>query len=330
VRACSTVARMQSPPFPLSASHAAADRLARRHRLARLGLAWLANMQVMMFAFPGYFLHESTGPDNVMLLVQAVVAMNWISLALTIPVILYCAWPVWDGAWRRRQGDGVSMDVPVALSMVAAFVPSAVATWTGRGEVYFESVTMFVAFLLTARYLEEKARRSVDRCHVALQRLRGEVSVLAQRLAFWFVFVQIALAVVVGAVWLAWKPAQVVPVTVALLVMSCPCAMAMAVPTALSAAYARLRRDAWMPDAAVRALAQVSGRVARQNLYGAIAWHLLMTPLAAIGWVAPWLAAIAMLVSSLAVAANAWRLYHRAAWDRACKYTALQEPLCLR
>ena len=33
-----------------------------------------------------------------------------------------------------------------------------------------------------------------------------------------------------------------------------------------------------------------------------------MTPLALVGWVTPWLAAITMLVSSLAVAYNSWRL----------------------
>ncbi|CPM33953.1 outer membrane protein [Bordetella pertussis] len=31
--------------------------------------------------------------------------------------------------------------------------------------------------------------------------------------------------------------------------------------------------------------------MARQNLYGSLAWHLLMTPLALAGWVAPWLGA---------------------------------------
>src|SRR3546814_1824816 len=54
-----------------------------------------------------------------------------------------------------------------------------------------------------------------------------------------------------------------------------------------------------------------SDLVARQNLYGSVAWHLLMTPLAAFGLVAPWLAAITMLLSSLAVAANSWRLYRK-------------------
>jgi len=261
-----------------------------------------------MFAFPGYFLHQPMGADNRVLLTQAVFAMNWISLALTLPVMLYCAWPVWRGAWRRQELAGISMDVPVALGMVAAFIPSAWATWTGQGEVYFESVTMFVAFLLTARYLEQRARLGARVQHAALADLCGELTALAKRLAFWFVLVQLALAAVVGAAWFVWMPAYALPVTVALLVMSCPCAMAMAVPTALSAAHAGLRHPANTSDAAVRNLVQRTRRVARQNLFGAIAWHLLMTPLAAFGLVQPWLAAIVMLVSSLAVAANAWRL----------------------
>ena len=49
----------------------------------------------------------------------------------------------------------------------------------------------------------------------------------------------------------------------------------------------------------------------RQNLHGSLAWHLLMTPLALVGWVTPWLAAITMLLSSLAVAYNSWRLSRR-------------------
>jgi len=289
-------------------------------------------MQVMMFAFPGYFLHQPMGADNRVLLQQAVFAMNWISLALTVPVILYCAWPVWNGAWRRMQG-GVSMDAPVALGIVAAFVPSVWATWTGRGEVYFESVTMFVAFLLTARYLEQRARRDGASRHAALERLGSEVSALAQQLAFWFVVVQLALAALVGAAWLAWSPAQALPVTVALLVMSCPCAMAMAVPTALSAAHLCLRRAPTPQQAALHKLVHETRRVTRQNLFGAIVWHLLMTPLAAAGLVQPWLAAIVMLVSSLAVAANSWWLYRRfcAASRGAAPARALvQEPSCLR
>ena len=61
----------------------------------------------------------------------------------------------------------------------------------------------------------------------------------------------------------------------------------------------------------MQALLDEAGRKARQNLHGSLVWHLLMTPLALVGWVTPWLAAITMLLSSLAVAWNSWRLSRR-------------------
>lgn len=305
---------MRSPSlFSLPKPATDAERLRRRHMLARLSLAWLANMQVMMFAFPGYLRDYETGEDNLAMLEQVVYVMNWISFALTVPVILYCAWPIWEGAMRRMRWGGVSMDVPVALGIAAAFIPSVYTTWFGTGEVYFESVTMFVAFLLTARYLEFCARHTSGqgRSHQYLEQFRLTVSVHANRLAFWFVVIQIVLAIVVGAVWAMMAPEHALSVTVALLVMSCPCAMSMAVPSAVAAANACMLRNGNMSDAEVVKLVQHTGRTTRQNLYGSIAWHFLMTPLAAFGLVQPWLAAVAMLVSSLAVAANSWRLYHR-------------------
>jgi len=261
-----------SPSCPRS--HA--DSLARRHRLARLGLAWLANMQVMMFAFPGYFLREPMGADHRALLQHAVFAMNWISLALTLPVMLYCAWPVWSGAWRRAQGGGISMDVPVALGMVAAFIPSAWATWTGQGEVYFESVCMFVAFLLTARYLELCASQAsgqvvgkTSAAGVDHARFKHTLRQRADRIAVWFTLLQIALSLLAGAIWLIHQPERAVAVMVAMLVISCPCALAMAVPVSIAAGQARLvtqfaqsHAEATITEASIR---QTTGRCARQN-----------------------------------------------------------------
>src|SRR5690606_36528415 len=146
-----------APPATLSDS----ERHRRRHMLARLGLAWLAMMQVMMFAFPGYLRHDGMAAENLELLDQAIFLMNWISLVITVPVMLYCAWPVWQGAFRSLRHGRVGMDVPVALGIIAAFIPSAMTTWSAKGEVYFDSVTMFLEFLLTARYLELCARQSV-------------------------------------------------------------------------------------------------------------------------------------------------------------------------
>src|SRR5690606_14755738 len=98
--------------FSLPSASTDEQRLARRRMLARLSLAWLAAMQVMMFAFPGYLREYETNLDNRLMLDQAVFIMNWISLALTMPVMLYCAWPIWGGALRRMRSGGISMDVP--------------------------------------------------------------------------------------------------------------------------------------------------------------------------------------------------------------------------
>lgn len=281
--------------------------------LARMGLAWLVMMQVMMFAFPGYLRSESMGSDNLALLDSAIVLMNWLSLCLTIPVVIYCAWPVWSGALARMRQGQITMDIPVALGIVIAFIPSAYSTFAGHGEVYFESVAMFVAFLLTARYLELCARQSIgaSASHDVIESLRHHLSLQANRVAFWFVVAQLALAFAAGAFWYVYQPSHALAVMVALVVISCPCAMAMAVPTSVAAAHACLSVNDGASPQQVDALAHATARVSRQSLYGSVAWHLLVTPLAAIGWVAPWLAAITMLLSSLAVAGNAWRLYRR-------------------
>ena len=296
---------------PPGLPHAA--RQARRHALLRLGWAWLAMMQVMMFAWPGYVRHDGIPPDALATLDWAIVLMNWASLALTVPVVLYSAWPIWRGAadsLRRRQAG---MDVPVALGIVAAFIPSAYATFSGRGEVYFDSVTMFVAFLLTARYLEFCARQAVGsgRLHDAIERHRVLLSEKADRVAVWFTVIQLVVAFAAGAVWYFHAPERAVGIMVAMLVISCPCAMAMAVPTSIAAAHASLMARPSATEYQLAGLTRASERIARQSLLGAMLWHVLMMPLAALGWVQPWLAAITMLLSSLAVAANAWRLFRR-------------------
>ncbi len=131
------------------------EALARRESrklLLRTAIALLAMMQVMMLAVPTYITVDGVEPEHRLLL-------EWASLTLTLPALLYSAVPFFRGAWRdvvvRRPG----MDVPVALGLVAAFLASAHATYTGHGAVYYDSVTMFVALLLLARYLELVARR---------------------------------------------------------------------------------------------------------------------------------------------------------------------------
>lgn len=283
----------------------------RRRSLVRLGLAWLAMMQVMMFALPGYLRIEAGPNDSLEVLDWAIFLMNWASLALTVPVVLYAAWPVWQGVARSFSERRVTMDIPVATSIVAAFIPSAYATITGHGEVYFDSVTMFVAFLLTARYVETRARQSVQvsRVGAKLDALCRPLVAQSDRVATIFILAQLGFAFVISAFWWMTYPEHALSILVALLVMSCPCALALAAPMSLAATHASLAAYPAMTDEQRAVLYVRTRRVTRQNLYGSLTWHVLTMPLAAVGWVTPWLAALLMLISSLAVVLNAWRLY---------------------
>jgi Cu2+-exporting ATPase len=129
----------------------------RRTALWRLFVAGFGMMQVMMYAVPVYLAEEGTMTPDIESL------MRWASLVLTLPVILYSAAPFFANAWRDIRLLRVGMDVPVALGIGAAFLASVWATLVAAGEVYFDSVTMFVFFLLGGRYLEMMARQRAVR-----------------------------------------------------------------------------------------------------------------------------------------------------------------------
>ena len=60
------------------------------------------------------------------------------------------------GASCARASSGI--DIPVALAVVLVFAASAFNTLRGHGEIYFDSISMFVLLLLLARYVEMRAR----------------------------------------------------------------------------------------------------------------------------------------------------------------------------
>ncbi|MFN3398450.1 MAG: heavy metal translocating P-type ATPase, partial [Sulfurimicrobium sp.] len=322
------------------------DDIHRRERNAaikRLAIAGLGMMQVMMYALPTYTATDMT--DEIRRL------MSWASLVLTIPVVLYSAWPFFIGAWRDLRRRTLGMDVPVALGVGAAFSASVYSTVTGGGEVYFDSITMFVFFLLTGRFLEMGARRkaadaaeklvkmlpamasrlpaypanqtdelvavsslsageyllirpgesvpadgvvaqgvsrvdeslltgesrpvakNVEERLIAgtinvdsplvmrieglgqdtvlsgivrlLDRALAEKPALAQvadRVATWFVLALLLVAAGTGVAWYFIEPARALWITVAVLVVSCPCALSLATPAALTAATGSLTR----------------------------------------------------------------------------------------
>ncbi len=95
---------------------------------------------------------------------------------LTLPALVYSAAPFFRGAWRDVAHLRLGMDVPVALGIGAAFSASAWATFTGTGAVYYDSVTMFIALLLIARYGELVARQKAGAAIELVARQRPAVA----------------------------------------------------------------------------------------------------------------------------------------------------------
>ena len=317
-----------------------------RQALWRLFVAAFCMMQVMMLATPSYVAGPGElEPDLAQLL-------NWGSWVLSLPVLLFSATPFFSGLWHSLRTRRIAMDVPVAIGIAVTFVASTGATFDPGGifghEVYFDSMTMFVAFLLGARYMELHARQRAaqalenaldslpqqatrvlddgrveevsalrlapgERVRVALGQafpadgrlidgrtqvdealLSGEstpvakqpgdtlvagstnlgapvimqaervgadtrheaivalmreamsqrpaMARVADRLAGPFLWVVLALAGGAAAVWSVIDPSRAVWVAVSVLIVTCPCALALAVPAALVAAAGGLAR----------------------------------------------------------------------------------------
>jgi Cu2+-exporting ATPase len=120
-------------------------------------VAGFCMMQVMMYASPTYFTEQGEISADILHL------LNWASWLLSLPVLLFSSSSFFSNALRDLRMKQISMDLPVALGIVITFVVSSAATfepnsWWGH-TVYFDSLTMFVFFLLSARLIEVKLHR---------------------------------------------------------------------------------------------------------------------------------------------------------------------------
>jgi Cu2+-exporting ATPase len=163
--------------LPLKQALSISERLAETRRaLWRLFVAGFCMMQVMMYAWPAYVAEPGDIPADIDQL------LRWASWVLSLPVVFFASGPFFGHAWRDLKLRRIGMDTPVSVGIIVTFVASSAATFdpTGPwgGEVWFDSLTMFVFFLLGGRYLELKAR---DRTAGALDHLMNRLPEVAER-----------------------------------------------------------------------------------------------------------------------------------------------------
>src|SRR5581483_9997048 len=156
-----------------SAAAESARRRETRAALWRLFVAGFGMMQVMMYAVPAYIAAEGTMPSDIEQLLRLA------SFVLTVPVVMYSAAPFFTGAMRDLRLRRLGMDVPIALGIGVSFLASVWSTFVGSGAVYYDSITMFVFFLLCGRFLETRARQ---RAAASLEYLDRALPLAAHRL----------------------------------------------------------------------------------------------------------------------------------------------------
>ena len=147
-----------------------------RQGLWRLFVAGFCMMQVMMYAWPAYVTEPGEIPADIDQL------LRWASWVISLPVVFFASGPFFQSAWRDLKHGRVGMDTPVSIGILVTFLVSSAATFDPAGpwgaEVWFDSLTMFVFFLLGGRYLEFKAR---DRTAGALDGLMNRLPEVCER-----------------------------------------------------------------------------------------------------------------------------------------------------
>ena len=330
------------PPHPFHGVEARdMERREDRALLIRIAVAGAIAGNVMLLAFAlygGYFHGISSDFRSL---------FRWVSLALTLPSVLWCGQVFYRGAWGALKTRTLHMDVPISVGILAAFGWGLANTIRDQGEIYFDSVTVLIFFLLVGRWIQRRQQRRAARAtellfslapssarviengeskpipvaalkpgmtvelragdsapadgvvlngestmdlslltgesrpvgvgpgdpiHAGTTSLSGRLEVevktagtdtrlgrllrlveegaqrrapvvlLADRISGWFVLAVLSLAALTVVIWLQIDPQHAVEHAVALLIVSCPCALGLATPLAVSAAVGRAAR----------------------------------------------------------------------------------------
>ncbi len=127
----------------------------RRQLLWQLFVAAFCMMQVMMLATPEYVTQPGDIPPDLVKL------MRWGQWMLSIPVLLFAFPPIALQAINGLRQGRLAMELPAAIGLALCFAWSHWNTWHAEGHVWYDSFTMFLFFLLAARWLRLRVQERV-------------------------------------------------------------------------------------------------------------------------------------------------------------------------
>ncbi len=146
---------------------------ARKDQLKKIAVAGFGMMFIMTLAVPLY------SPDQFTVTPHIQRFFLMISLLVATGVYFYSGQSFVRHAIRDIKNKHLGMDVPVALSISLAYFVSLYFSFKQQGHVYFDSMSMFIFFLLLGRYVESQVRHQGMNVRESLFAL---VPVSAQRL----------------------------------------------------------------------------------------------------------------------------------------------------
>lgn len=142
------------PPHPARDARGRQARVEEdRKFLIRIGVAAAAAGNVMLLAVALY------GGAYVGVEAPRGAFFRWVSLGFAMVSL---AWPgslFFRGAWAAIRTRTAHLDLPIALGLGAGAVAGAVNTVLGRGEIYFDSLTVLIFFLLVGRWIQHRQQR---------------------------------------------------------------------------------------------------------------------------------------------------------------------------
>jgi heavy metal translocating P-type ATPase len=141
----------------------------------RLGVAaflWANIMAFSVILYVGYFEQISASASRI---------LPWILLALTTPMIFYCAFPILRSAVMGIRNRQLRMEVLLSMGILAAYGLSISQTLLGRTHLYFDTAAALVTLVLAGKLIERGAKERAMRSIAMLYRLMPKKARIVDR-----------------------------------------------------------------------------------------------------------------------------------------------------
>ncbi|HEY0678205.1 MAG TPA: heavy metal translocating P-type ATPase metal-binding domain-containing protein [Chitinophagaceae bacterium] len=121
----------------------------------QLGIAGFCFGNIMLLSFPEYLGIEH-GEKGLLLM------FRYLSLVLSLPVVLYSAAPFYRTAWGGLKQRFLNMDAAIVLAIFVTFFRSAYEVISATGSGYFDSLSGIVFFMLIGRVLQDRTYQQLS------------------------------------------------------------------------------------------------------------------------------------------------------------------------